>query len=117
MAKPARAALSGALLLLPLVALNTIVANRIEPFLSLIRPRIHTSPREYVLLVMVLILMPVGAFLAARPMREIGANGKRRFYAVNAVLATLLCIMFVVLSVALGSDIYRCDVLRIPNCD
>ena len=117
MAKPARAALSGVLLLLPFVAMNAIVANRIEPFFSLVRPAIHTSPREYVLLMMVLILMPVGAFVAARPMREIGADGERRFYAVNTVLATLLCIMFVVLSVALGSDIYRCDVLRISNCD
>jgi hypothetical protein len=28
-----------------------------------------------------------------------------------------LCLAFVVLSVGLGSDIYRCDVLGIPNCD
>lgn len=49
--KPTRAALSGVLLVLPFVSMNTIVANRLEPFFSLIRPGIHTSLFEYVLLV------------------------------------------------------------------
>ncbi len=114
---PAIAALSGVLLVLPLVTANAIVANRIEPFFSLIRPGIHTSPREYVLLFVVVLLIAVGAFLAARPLLQKGADGKRRFHAVNAVVATLLAIVFVAVSVGLGSDIYRCDILQIPNCD
>ena len=114
---PTLAALSGVLLVLPFVTLNSIVGNRIEPFFSFIRPGIHTSSLEYVLLFIVLLLIPLGAFLTARPLLQKGADGKRRFYAVNAILATLLCIVFVMLSVGLGSDIYRCDILRIPNCD
>lgn len=114
---PTLAALSGVLLVLPFVTMNTIVGNRIEPFFSLIRPGIHTSPFEYVLLFIVVLLIALGAFLAAHPLLQKGADVKRRFYAMNAVLAALLCIVFVVVSVALGSDIYRCDILRIPNCD
>jgi hypothetical protein len=114
---PTLAALSGVLLALPFVAMNTIVANRIDPFFSLIRPGIHTSLREYVLLFIVVILNPVAAFLAARPMLHKVADGKRHVYVVNAILATLLFTAFVVLSAALGSGIYRCDILGIPNCD
>ena len=117
MTKPTRAVFVGVLFVLPLVAMNAIVGIRLEPFFSLIRPGIHTSPREYVLLATALILIAVGAFVAARPMRGIGADGRRRFHAVNAILAALLSILFVVLTLALGSDIYRCDVLDIPNCD
>lgn len=114
---PTLAAVNGVLLVLPFVTMNSIVGNRIEPFFSFIRPGIHTSPLEYVLLFIGVLLIPVGAFLTARPLFQKGAGGRRRFYAVNAILATLLCIGFVVLCVGLGSDIYRCDILRIPNCD
>ena len=115
--RPGFAAVTGALLLLPFLVANAIVGNRIEPFFSLIRPGIHTSPREYVLLFIVLLLILVGAVVAARPMLQGGDDGRRRFHPVNAALAALLCLVFVVLAVALGTDIYRCDVLGIPNCD
>jgi hypothetical protein len=111
------AALVGLLFIVPFALLNTIVANRIEPFFSLIRPGIHTSPLEYILLPIVLLLLPVGAFIAIRPMLRKGADVKRKLYLVNCTLATLLVIVFVLLSVGLGSDIYRCDILQIPNCD
>jgi hypothetical protein len=116
-ASPIRTALSGLLFALPFVTMNAIVANRIEPYFSLIRPGPHTSPREYVFLFVVLFLIPVGAFVAARPLLRKGADGTRRFYALNAVLAAFLLLAFVVLSGALGTEIYRCDVLGIPNCD
>lgn len=64
---PAFAALTGTLFMLPLLVANTIVGNRIEPFFSLIRPGLHTSPREHALLVFVLLLLPAGAFIALRP--------------------------------------------------
>lgn len=114
---PIRWALSGLLFALPFVTMNAIVANRIEPYFSFIRPGLHTSPREYVLLCVVVFLIPVGAFVAARPLLLKGTDGTRRFYAMNAVLAAFLCLAFVVLSGALGTEIYRCDVLGIPNCD
>lgn len=71
----------------------------------------------HVLLFIVLLLIPVGAYLTARPMLHKATDGKRRFYAVNAILAMLLCLLFITVSVGLGADIYRCDILGIPNCD
>jgi len=114
---PKSAALVGFLFALPFVVMNTIVGSRIEPFYSLIRPDTHTSPFEYVLLAVVLLLLPVGAFIAVRPMFQNGVDGERKFYLVNILLATILVTGFVALSIGLGSDIYRCDVLLIPNCD
>jgi hypothetical protein len=114
---PKSAALVGSLLLLPFAILNVIVAKRVEPFFSLIRPGIHTSPFEYVLLLVVLLLLPIGAFIALRPLLRKGTDGKRRFYFVNGATAVILLIVFAVLSTALGSEIYRCDILKLPNCD
>jgi hypothetical protein len=113
---PSKAALVGALCTLPFLAANLIVVNRIEPFFSLIRPGLHTSAREYVLLAVVLLLLPVGAFIAARPIFG-RPDGPRRFHAVNALLSLGLVLVFLTLAAALGSEIYRCDVLGVPNCD
>jgi hypothetical protein len=114
---PKLAALIGFLFILPFVVMNAIVGNRIEPFFSFIRPGIHTSPLEYVLLPVLLLLILAGSFIAARPMLLPGADGRRKFYAVNGVVSALLFVVFAVLAVALASEIYRCDILRIPNCD
>jgi len=114
---PKAAAVAGGLLILPFLFLNVVVVKRIEPFFSLMRPGFHTSPREYWLLFMVLMLIPVGAFIAIRPMLAKGADGERKLYVVNIILAAVLLIGFVAISSALGSDIYRCDVLQVPNCD
>lgn len=116
-ARPGTAALLGALCVVPFVLANAIVANSIEPFFSMIRPNAHTSAREYVLLAVVLLVMPVGAYVALRPSLLRSRDGKRRFLLLNAVVALLLVSGFVVVSIALGSEIYACDVLQIPNCD
>jgi hypothetical protein len=114
---PNSAALTGFLFILPFAVLNVIVAKRVEPFFSMIRPGLHTSPFEYVLLAIVLLLIPIGAFSALRPSLRKAADGRRRFYLVNGATAALLLTAFAVLSIALGSDIYNCDILGIPNCD
>ena len=114
---PKTAALLGGLCVLPFVAANTIVANRIEPLFSFIRPGPHTSAFEYVLLAGVLGFIAVGAFITVRPLFDQGARPWPRIYMLNGALGALMLVVFVILSIALGSEIYRCDVLGIPNCD
>ena len=114
---PRSAALISLLFIAPLILLNQIVGNRIEPFFSLIRPGIHTSPVEYVLLLFVCLLLPVGAFVAIQPMLRKGVDGKRKLYLVNRILATPLLMVFALISLAWGSEIYRCEILQIVNCD
>jgi hypothetical protein len=114
---PGAAAFVGLLFVTPLVLLNKIVGDRVEPFFSLIRPGAHTSTLEYVLLPAVLLLLPVGAFIALRPMLRREAGAGRKLYPVNCALAALLLGGFVLISLAWGAEIYRCDILQIPNCD
>ena len=114
---PIGAALWGVALAVPFLVANAIVGNRIEPFFSLIRPGLHTSGREYVVLAVTLALLAAGAVIAGRPLFQRGTDGRRHFHLLNALVSAALCLFFIALVVGLGSDIYRCDVLQIPNCD
>ena len=114
---PNAAALLGGLCLLPFVVANAIVANRIEPFFSFIRPGQHTSPFEYLLLATVLAFIVAGGFIAARPLFDRSAPPSLRTYILNGAVGALMLAVFLILSIGLGSEIYRCDILRIPNCD
>lgn len=111
------AAFRGLLLLLPFLILNAIVANRIQPFFSWIRPGPHTSLQEVVLLGLVLLLLPAGAWVALRPIWNNSGRMQRHVYVANLAVAALLIIAFSALSLGLGSEIYACEVLRVPNCD
>jgi hypothetical protein len=109
--------LVGGLCVLPFLTANAIVANRIEPLFSFIRPGPHTSGIEYVLLAVVLGFIAAGSFIAGRPLFDRVAPPAPRIFILNGALSALLLLVFVILSVALGSEIYRCDALGIPNCD
>jgi hypothetical protein len=115
--RPILAAVTGSLFILPLMAANAIVGHKIEPFFSLVRPGTHTSTREYVLLVILLALLPAGAWLATRPMLRSGVARSSRIDSINAVVAAILLLVFVAVSIGLAADVYRCNVLDIPNCD
>jgi hypothetical protein len=115
-APPRLAALLGALLVLPFFGLNLVVVNRVDPLFSWIRPGVQTGPFEYPILLAVLLLIPLGAAIALAPARHL-VQGRRRIPVLNAVIAVLLIAGFVTLSIALGDEIVRCDVLQIKNCD
>ena len=101
----------------PFLLLNAVVAMRLEPYFSLIRPGVHTGPMEIPLLVVVLLLLPVGAFIALRPLRSTDAHGRRRVPVVNVLVALALVCGFLVIGGALGEEIVRCDVLAVPHWD
>lgn len=115
--RPGAAALMGVLCLLPFFSLNAIVANRIEPFFSFIRPGPRTSGLEIVLLTVALGCIPLGAFIAARPLFDRTAPRPLRAYLLNGALGAVMLVVFVILVAGIGAEIYRCDVLGIPNCD
>jgi hypothetical protein len=120
--QPARSAtlsaFLGSLSAVPFLILNWITINRVQPFLSILRPTGRTSTGELVLVFLFLFFLPVvGALVAARPMLGTGQHGKRNFYLLNFIVVLVLLVSSVTLSVALGAEIYECDVLKIPNCD
>lgn len=117
--RPLRAALIGAMFGLPFVLLNLTVAVRIEPLFSTIRPGVHTGPFEYPILIGALLLLPVGAAVALAPLWETmwRRGAVRRSQVVSIMVALLLVVSFVALAVPLGSDIVRCEVMQVKNCD
>jgi hypothetical protein len=113
---PTMSALLGAALAMPFLLLNAAVANQVQPVLALLRPDTHTSLRELVVLAVVWLMIGGGALIAARPMLLGDADGRRRFYLLNGIMAALLLLVFVALS-GLWVEVYRCEVLQIQNCD
>ncbi|MGB4780397.1 hypothetical protein [Microbacterium sp.] len=119
---PLAFALLGLMHVAPLLLLNAVVGARIEPLFSLIRPGSRTSPQELVVLSLALVLILVGALVAVTPLRRGGRRqGPRELGAAAVVLggtsAALLVALFVALAAAFGSEIVRCDILDVPNCD
>ncbi len=116
MSEHIRALLIGILFILPFILVNFIVALRLEPFYSFLGSFMLIRNSTLTPLVL-LLLFPIGAFVAARPMIRKNADGNRRMHLVNAIFVTTTIIIFLVLFAVLGEEAYRCDVLQIPNCD
>jgi hypothetical protein len=110
------AAITALLLSLPFLLINAVVATRAEPVYGWLRGLETLTFGNYglgfFLLVALLLLWPVGAFVAVRPLFR-----ERRWRIVNLALGAVLLVGFAYVGFALGEEIYRCDVLSIPNCD
>ena len=118
---PKSAALVAFLFTLPFMVLNTIAGKQIEPFFTIFE--VNTGggfwdhPVGHISLIVALLLLPIGAIIAMRPIFQKGADGKRKFHLLNILLAAVMLFLFILISGALLSEIYRCNVLQIPNCD
>lgn len=117
---PRFSALTAFLLILPFIILNTIAVNKIEPLFSVFK--INTAgnfwdyPIGHLSGIVALLLFPVGAVIAIRSMIQNKMNGGA-FYFINGILAFLMIAVFILISWALLDEIYRCNVLLVPNCD
>ncbi|MGH7598481.1 MAG: hypothetical protein ACREOI_19160 [bacterium] len=106
--KPKSAALLAFLLFLPAMLLNTIAANEIEPFFTFFK--VGTSggfwanPIGYLAIIVCLLLLPVGGVIAIRPMIQKGADGTRRLYLINGILAAIMLVFFILVSGVLIAD-------------
>lgn len=89
---------------------------RVEPFYSLLGS-LEIVRKSPIFPLFLLLFFPVGAFISLSPMIHKSEKGKRKFYLFNSLIAVLIMIFFTVVFVALGEELYRCDILKIPNCD
>ena len=97
---------------LPFLVLNTIVSQQIQPMLGWIRPTGHTSLNELVLLGVSLLWAAYGAVRIIQPMRRASPWSIVRMIGGLGLLALVLVVTYVI-----GTEIYRCDIVRMPNCD
>jgi hypothetical protein len=109
---PNFAAIIGFLFALPFFIINFIVALRIEPLYSILGayPALRNTP---ILPLLLLLLFPIGACISAYPMFQ----GKQKIYITNTIVVIVLMVVFFILFYALGEELYRCEIAKIPNCD
>lgn len=93
-----------------------IVSFRIEPLYGAFSsvPGVRNNP---LLPLFLLVLFPVGARVAASPMLPQKKGARSRFILLNFTVTFLLLAAFSVLTTALGWELYRCEIARIPQCD
>lgn len=121
---PSLAALAGLLCTLPVILLNSIAGggpSRLRTFFLIGgEGGFRGNPVGYLATAAALGLLLVGAWVALRPLRaSAGEPGRSRWasWLVNGGVALLLVALFALITIALGVDIVRCDLLGIPNCD
>jgi hypothetical protein len=113
---PRRSALIAVLLVLPFILLNFVVGLRLDPVYSFMADIGLLGPTPWFPTLLVA-LYPIAAFIAVRPMLNAGPDGKRKFYIINILVAMFALGAAIFLWWALGEDIIKCNVLKIPNCD
>jgi hypothetical protein len=96
----------------PFLILNTIVSLPIQPLLNVIRPTGHTSLREIILLGMSMLWAGYGAMRIILPIRVSPPWSIVRIVGGVSLFALVLMLTYVI-----GEEIYRCDIIREPNCD
>lgn len=115
--RPCLFALIGFIFALPFIIMNLVVSLRLEPIYSFLGSIGVISASPVPLVPILVLLGLIGAVIAAWPMFCKQGNGRRVFYPLNALIALILLAGFVLVGTVLGEEIYRCEILQIPNCD
>lgn len=102
----------GIALSLPFLLANALVAMNAELFLSLLRPSGQMTSYEELLVLTLIGLVGVGGFVALLPILR-----ERRLYVVNAIIGAAFIVFAFFGEYELGKDFYKCNILKIPNCD
>jgi len=104
--------LLGITLSLPFFIANALVRLQVKFFLALIRPLGETTSFEQRLVLALIALVGVGGVVALLPILR-----DRRFYALNAIVGVVFLGFAIHAGYGIGYDFYKCDILKIPNCD
>ncbi len=96
---------------LPFLIANALVAIQAEFFLSLLRPQGQSMNYEHFLVLALIALVGVGGVVTLLPIL------RGRLYIVNAIVGVAFVAFALFGGYGLGYDFYKCDILKIPNCD
>ena len=122
-ARPYLAAVLGLLCAAPAFVLNAIAGAGLEPLYSFFmvggEGGFLGNPIGYLAFFAALALLLVGAWVALRPLLHVqrGAPLGWPVWLLNGAMALLLVGLFLLVTLAFGVELYRCDVLGVPNCD
>jgi hypothetical protein len=62
-------------------------------------------------------MLPIALIIALSPLFKRDADGKRRLPLFNILVALIALALLLPIFFQLADEIYRCDILGIPNCD
>lgn len=113
---PNRHAFTGFLFIFPFLIANFIANRKVEPFYSILHS-ITLGTFDYFLPLLFISIIPIGALIALKPVLKKGKGEKRKMYGLNILTALFLVLTFVLLLFVFTEEIYRCDGLKLPNCD
>ncbi len=102
----------GVALAIPFLCANALVGLQAQLFLKLLRPFGETTNYEHLLVLILIALVGVGGIVSLFPIVN-----ERRFYVVNAIVGLAFLAFALFGGYGLGYDFYKCDILKIPNCD
>ncbi len=116
-----RAALIAFLLALPMAILVLSIELDIEVIENVLKSILtndgdRPTALGFAYMAVGLLLLPVSLVVSLWPMRK-KKDGKRPVYILNLVVAACVIALATPIVAGLAKDIYRCDILKIPNCD
>lgn len=119
---PLLSALIGFLFVVPFFAINLLVISKTTWFYKLAVETLHINNLTgfglgFYLFAFLMLLFPVGAFIALRPVFQKDIKTNKKLFIINIVLAFLIMFVFISITSSIGQEIYRCDFQKIPNCD
>lgn len=104
--------LIGMALSLPFLVANILVATDSELFLSFLRPSGEATSFEHLFVLILIALVGVGGLVALLPILK-----DKHLYIVNVIVGIVFICFTVSAGYGIGYDFYKCDILKIPNCD
>lgn len=116
-----RAALIGFLLALPMGILVLAIVLDMEFIETILKSMLTNDgdrPTAFGFAYMAVsgLLLPIALGVSLWPMRK-NKDGKRSVYVLNLVVAAIIVALMIPTWGGIAKDIYRCDILGIPNCD
>jgi Na+/melibiose symporter-like transporter len=119
---PTVSAVIAFLLTLPIGVIFSAIVFELRPIETALKAVLTNDGNQpntlgYSIMIGGLIALPFALFFAVYPMFMKDDLGKRHFYLLNAVITAIVLVLMFYTWGALAEEIYRCDILGIPNCD
>lgn len=114
-----KAILIGFLSILPLVILNIIAGNQIEPFYTFFElslGNIGENLLGFIAFIVSLIFVAVGAGINLKISFQ-KESSKSNFHILNFVVGLVLLLLVCLIVFVFTQEYYQCETLNIPNCD
>lgn len=114
----ARTILVSVFLFLPFLLLAMPSVINIQLFQNYIATEgVPTLFGRILMFIGIFLFLPAGLIFNALPLLKKGSNGKRNLPSVNLVFVVVFLIPIFVIAWGFTAEVYKCEILEIPNCD